>query len=141
MADEFTFYDYIDADGDGTNVISSWLNGEGRDTKAYFAMIMPYLEASSPPHFNDTFWKKPYAELMRNKRGQRWRGFIELRKEIKNVQYRLIGQMQGRNVFLVAHGIHKGQNYITDVSHQTALRRVEQMKNNPAKYRREHEYN
>ena len=140
MASEFTFYDYIDADGDGTNVISSWLNGEGRDAKPHFAVIMPYLEASSPPGFNDTFWKEPYAKLMRNKR-EKWKGFIELRKQAKNVQYRLIGQMEGRTVFLVAHGIHKGQNYTTDVSPQTALRRVQQMKNNPARYRREHEYN
>jgi hypothetical protein len=44
-------------------------------------------------------------------------------------------------MFLVAHGIHKGQNFITDVSPQTALNRVDQMKNNPGKYRREHEYN
>jgi hypothetical protein len=141
MGGGFTFYDYIDADGDGTNLISSWLNGDGRDAKAYFATIMPLLEASSPPGFVDTFWREPYAKLMKNKRGQRWRGFIELRKEIKNIQYRLLGQMQSRSVFLVAHGIHKGQNYTTDVSPQTALNRVEQMKNNLAKYGREHEYN
>jgi hypothetical protein len=140
MADEFTFYDYIDADGDGTNVISSWLNGEGMDAKAHFAMIIPYLEASSPPGFNDTFWRDPYAKLMKNRR-ERWKGFIELRKEAGNVQYRLIGWMEGRSMFLVAHGIHKGQNYVTDVSPQTALRRVAQMKDDPAKYRREHEYN
>jgi hypothetical protein len=72
---------------------------------------------------------------------RQWKGFVEIRTEAKNVQYRILGQMKGRSVFLVACGIHKGQNYSTDVSHQTALNRVHQMENNPAKYRREHEYN
>jgi hypothetical protein len=140
MASNFTFYDYVDADGDGTNVISSWLNGEGRDAKAHFTTIIPLLEASSPPTFQDSFWREPYTKLMRNKK-EEWKGFIELRKEARNVQYRLMARMEGRYVFLVAHGIHKGQHFVTDVSPEVAWRRVEQMQNDPAKYRRDHEYN
>ena len=136
MGSEYTFYDYIDADGDGSNVIKSWLNGDGKDAKVYFTMIIGQLEASPPPRTADSVWGEPYTKLMKDD----WDGFIELRKT-GGVQYRLLAQMQGRSIFLVACGIHKGQKYITDVSPQTASRRVEQMIDNPTRYRREHEYN
>lgn len=130
MDTEYTFYDYIDADGDGSNVIKSWLNGAGKDAKAYFTHIIPYLESSPPP------WITKYTTLMRGD----WDDFIELRKTGK-VQYRLLGKMIYRNIYLVACGIHKDQNYITSVTPATALIRVSQMITNPAKYGREHEYN
>ena len=136
MGSEYTFYDYIDADGGGTNVIKSWLNGVGKESKAYFTRIIPLLEASPPPGVTDSVWKKPYTETMKGE----WSSFIALRKT-GSVQYRLLSQMIDRSVFLVACGIHKEPNYSTDVSPQTALRRVAQMINDPAKYRREHEYN
>ena len=137
MSSEFTFYDYIDADGGGTNIISNWLNSSGKDAKAFFTMVIGQLEASPPPGFSDSVWGSPYTKPMKGK----WDGFIELRKKAKGVQYRILGQMDGRNVFLVAYGIHKKPYYETDVSPQIALQRVNQMKNNPSKYRREHEYN
>ena len=136
MGTEYTFYDYINADGDGTNVIKSWLNGDGKDAKAYFMVKIGHLEASPPPGVTDSVWKDPYTKTMKGK----WGGFIELRKT-GGVQYRLIVQMRGRSVYLVACGIHKGQNYKINVSPQTASRRVEQMIDNPTRYRREHEYN
>jgi hypothetical protein len=135
----FVFYDYIDADGSGVNVIKSWLNGIGKPAKAFFNVIIGQLEASPPPRSKDSVWGEPYTKLMENKKGENWDGFIELRKT-GSIQYRLIAKMQGRSVFLVACGVHKGQNYSTDVSPQTALKRVDQMMNIPAKYRREHEY-
>lgn len=139
MGSEFTFYDYIDADGGGTNVIKSWLNGEGKPAKAHFIMMIPRLEASPPPGWKDSVWVEPHTKLMKDK-DEKWHGFIELRK-LGSVQYRLIARMQDRRVFLVACGVHKERNYRTDVSPQTALSRVTQMTNNPAKYRREHEHN
>jgi hypothetical protein len=134
MGSEFTFYDYIDADGGGDNVIKSWLNGDGRDAKAHFTMMIGQLEASPPPRATDSVWEKPYTERMRGE----WKGFIALRKTGR-VQYRLLAQMRDRNVFLVACGIHKGQHYTTTVTPETASSRVTQMIDNPAKYRREHE--
>ena len=56
MGSEFTFYDYINADGDGTNVINNWLNGDGKKTKAHFNRMIGYLEASPPAGFLDTAW-------------------------------------------------------------------------------------
>ena len=139
MIREFTFYDYIDADGDGTNVIRSWLNGDGKPAKAHFTMMIPRLEASPPLGSKDSVWGEPHTKLMKDK-VEKWHGFIELRK-LGKVQYRLIALMQDRSVFLIACGIHKEHNYRTNASPQTALSRVTQMINNPAKYRREHEYN
>ena len=136
MGSEFTFYDYIDADGGGDNVIKNWLNGDGKDAKAYFTTMIGNLEASPPPGVTDSVWGYPYTKVMKG----RWKGFIELRKA-GSVQYRLLAQMIDRSVFLVACGIHKGKNYTTDVTPRTALSRVTQMINNPARYRREHEYN
>lgn len=136
MGSEFTFYDYIDADGGQDNVIRNWLNGEGKPSKPYFTVIIAHLEASPPPASKDTVWREPYTKLMRGK----WRGFLEIRKKAKNVQYRLLGKMQDRSVFLVGYAIHKDQYYSTDVLPETASKRVAQMINNPAKYRREHEY-
>lgn len=137
MGNEYTFYDYIDADGDGTNVIKSWLNGGGKDAKARFTFIINNLEASPPARTAYSVWTEPYTEVMKRE----WSQFIALRVKVRRVQYRLLAKMVDRNVFLVAYGIHKGKSYETDVMPQTALMRVSQMINNPAKYRRKHEYN
>ncbi len=135
MGKEYTFYDYIDADGGGDNVIKSWLNDGGKDAKAYFLNIIPHLEATPPP------WSNKYVTFMR----RNWKGFIELRKTGKSktgrIQYRILGQVQNRDVYLVAYGIHKGKNqFPTDVPPDRAAIRVSQMMSNPAKYRRKHEY-
>jgi len=137
MGIEYTFYDYIDADGDGTNVIKSWLNGEARDAKAHFSEMIAHLKLSPPPRTQGSFWKRPYVGFMKRE----WDGFIELRKEAGNIQYRLLGKMLQRSVYLVACGTHMGKYYKTDVTPQTALIRVSQMIDNPTKYRRKHEYN
>jgi hypothetical protein len=137
MGSEFTFYDYID--DSGTNVIAVWLNGDGYLAKAFFTNLIPQLESSPPHRFQGSIWKEPHTKPLKNKKGENWEGFIELRKTGK-IQYRLIAKIQDRKVFLVTCGVHKGQNYYTDVAPQTAWLRVDQMINNPAKYRREHEF-
>lgn len=134
MGSEFTFYDYIDADSSGDNVIKSWFNGEGKDAKAHFNRMIGYLEGSPPASSQDSVWRAPYTWPLHRE----WRDFIELRKKVKGVQYRLIGKVEDRKVFLITWGVHKGtwETYITP---QTAKERVTQMKNNPEKYRREHD--
>ena len=105
MGSEFTFYDYIDADGGGANVIKDWLNGEGKPAKAYFTTMISHLEASPPPGLRDSVWHDPFTKTMKGE----WRGFLEIRKTGR-VKYRLLVKMEGRSVFLVAHAIHKDQN-------------------------------
>ncbi|MFC1845793.1 hypothetical protein ACFLYM_00060 [Chloroflexota bacterium] len=56
MGNEFTFYDYIDADGSGSNIIWDWLNGDAKEAKAPFNLIIGYLEASPPAGSQDSVW-------------------------------------------------------------------------------------
>jgi hypothetical protein len=135
MGSEFTFYDYFDADGVGTNIINDWLNGDGKEAKAYFNRTIGYLEGSPPAGFQDTVWRDPYVWPLHNE----WVDFYEIRKKLKKVAYRLIGKVEGRNVFLVTWAYHKGKNWETDITIQTAKERVNQMKNDAVKYRREHD--
>ena len=134
MGNEFTFYDYIDADRSKANVINDWLNGDGREAKAYFNRMIGYLEGSPPAGSQESVWHDPYTRSLRGK----WRDFIEIRKKAKGVQYRLVGKVEGRKVFLVTWGFHKG-TWETDITPQTGKERVAQMKNNPEEYRREHD--
>ena len=135
MDKEYIFYDYVDADGTGRNVIKDWLDGDGRLAYGHFTRMIPILEATPP---GSGTWGDPYVEVMVNKRHRNWDGFIALRKK-KDV-HRIIGKRIGRAVYLVATGIHKGnQRYKTDVSPRTASTRVDQMIAG-AKYRSEHEY-
>jgi hypothetical protein len=130
MSKEFIFFDYIDADGHRDNVIKNWLNGPGKNAKSYFTHILAYLEQTPLP------WIKKYSKSLKGD----WQGFIELRKTGR-VQYRLIGKIVKRNIYLVACGIHKDQRYTTDISPQIASSRVSQMIKEPLTYGREHEYN
>lgn len=130
MVKEFTFYDYIDADGDGSNVIKNWLNGTGNDAKPFFTDIILHLEKTPPP------WITKYTKKMKHE----WSKFIELRKTGR-INYRLIGKMVYRHIYLVTHAIHKDQHYEAGITPQKALERVSQMISNPTKYAREHEYN
>ncbi len=136
MGNILTFYDYIDADGGGVNVIRSWLNGPRKDAKAHFNIKIPYLEASPPHGVSGSNWGRPLTGYMHGD----WKGLFELRGKAKGVQYRLLAKVEDHNVFLVACGTHAGGNYSTDVTPATAKARVSQMIDNPARYRREHEY-
>ncbi len=135
MGTEFTFYDYIDADASGDNLIKNWLNGDGKPAKASFKLRISLLGESPPHGFMDSVWTEEYVKWMRDD----WDGFIELRKSKNNVQYRILGKMIDRHVFLVAWGIHKGRRFKTSITPKTASDRVSQMMNN-AKYMREHDY-
>jgi len=135
MGSVLTFYDYIDADGSGDNVIRSWLNGPGKDAKAHFNIKIPYLEASPPHGVSGSNWGRPITGYMHDE----WKGFVELCDKAKRNQYRILAKVEGREVFLVACGTHSG-TYTTDVTAATAKTRVLQMKADPARYRREHEY-
>jgi len=135
MSNEYTFYDYINADGDGTNVIKSWLNGCGKPSKAGFINLIGGLESSPLRGKQESLWKYPHMKSMKKD----WKGFIELRKEVMRVQYRIIGQKRGRDVLLVACAIHKDQHYDSTVPSRTALNRIGQMISHPARYRSEHE--
>lgn len=131
MSREFIFFDYID---NGNNIIKDWLNGSGSPAKARFNVLTGYLEYSSPPGTNNTFWTRPYTWPLHDN----WDDYFELRRKAHNVEYRLIGKIIVRNVFLVTWGYHKG-SWETNITQQTASERVNRMLTNPG-FRREHEY-
>lgn len=134
MGSEFTFYDYFDADHTGLNMINEWLNGGGKPVKAHFNSVIRYLEASPPAGFQDSVWCAPYTRPLQGK----WKDFIEIRQKVNKVQYRLIAKREGREILLVTWGFHKG-SWETDITPENGKQRVIQMKNNPGKYRREHD--
>ena len=135
MGSEYTFYDYIDTGETGQNIINSWLNGDAKEAKAYFNRIIGYLEGSPPPGSQDSVWHKPYAYPLHNA----WNGFIEIRRKVKGLQYRLIGMIDVRNVLLVTWGYHRGGKWETDITPKTAKERIKQMQSNPIEYRRLHD--
>jgi len=138
MGSQFTFYDYIDAEGSGTNIIKDWLNSEGKEAKARFNRMISYLEESPPAGYRDSVWCDPYVWPLRNE----WKGFKEIRKKVKGVQYRLIGkvvEVKGvRNVYLVTWGYHVGK-WAANITVEEAIDRVNKMNSEPDKYRIEHE--
>ena len=89
MSNVFTFYDYIDANG--INVIKGWLNGDAKLAKNYFNILIPRLAAVAPGA-EGSAWHYPQTKMLKDKK-ERWKGFIEIRKE-GNVQYRLLVQME-----------------------------------------------
>lgn len=133
MGKEFTFYDY--ADESGINLINDWLNGDGKEVKFNFNGIIRWLEESPPAGSQDSLWKKPYIRSLQRE----WKGFKEIRKDVKGLQYRLICKIEERNVFLVTWGYHKGR-WKPDITVQKANDRIDQMKNNLARYGRDHDY-
>ncbi len=138
MGGQFTFYDYVDADGSRTNIINDWLNGEGKEAKAFFNRMIGYLEESPPAGYQDSVWHYPYVWPLHEK----WNGFKEIRKKVKGVQYRLIGKVVEiggvRKVYLVTWGYHK-RKWETNVTSEEAIDRVNRMISEPDKYGREHE--
>ena len=97
--------------------------------------MIGYLENSSPAGSQESVWHSPYVWPLH----EEWKGFIEIRKKVDRVEYRLIGKVENRNVFLVTWGYHKGV-WKTDITHQTAKERIAKMNNKPERYRIEHDY-
>ena len=123
MANEFTFYDYLD---NGVNPILEWLNGYGRPGKANLNNTIKHLQAAPP---NSGVWKYPYTDRLDGE----WNGFSAIRKD-GPVQYRLISARHNRLIFLVACAVHKDQKCTATVTPATASERVKRMKLNLEKY-------
>ena len=133
MGKEHTFYDYIDQAG--ANLIKGWLYSDGNLSRARFNFIINQLEASPPPRFNGSVWSSPYVYSLADD----WKGFLEVRAEVKKKEYRLIGQRQDRNILLITWGYHDGKGWHTDITSGSAKTRVNQMITNIGKYGRAHE--
>ena len=137
MGTQYTFYDYINAQGD--NEILLWLNdvgGRGKDRhklKAQFTRILLHLEGASTGE-----WRRPQFDNLHDECA----GLYEIRKEFKNIPYRLIGfhgpgQAAGTLVF--------GAREINDQFDPSETCRIAQgikalVLSDPSTYRRQHDW-
>ena len=80
MGAEFTFFDYVDADG--VNTIRAWLNGPGRAARAKLNAWLSHLESTSPGQ-----WKRPIVDTLTGECA----GLFEIRASIARQQYRILG--------------------------------------------------
>lgn len=133
MAGEHNFYDYIDADGDGGNIIKDWLNNEGRAARARFIDRLELLSGSRPSGMEDSVWKPPFVKPLTGGIWKKFKDFIETRVKENKIQYRLIGKKIDREIFLVSWGFHDGKGWHTDITPTTAQERATQMIANPRK--------
>ena len=80
MGAEFTFFDYVDANG--VNTIRAWMDGPGRAARAKFNTWLGHLEATAPGE-----WKRPIVDTLT---GDCF-GLFEVRASIERHQYRILG--------------------------------------------------
>src|SRR3990167_2146209 len=80
MGAEFTFYDYVDADGQ--NVIHKWLQSIPKGAKAKFNNRLRHLEATPPGQ-----WTRPLVETLDG----HCAGLFEVRVAVGRIQYRILG--------------------------------------------------
>ena len=130
MGSDFTFYDYLDADTGGENIIHSFLNGQTKRVKAWANSMIRHLEASPL-----STWSEPYTKKLTGE----WGGFFEIRKQGKNTRVRLVFKIEKRDVFLVATGFHRSKWEVSITPNQ-AMQRVRQMTEHPELYRRPHDH-
>jgi len=137
MGSQYTFYDYINSQGE--NETLQWLKsigGRGKDRdklKAKFAVKLLYLEGTHPSN-----WQRPFIDSLSGECS----GLYEIRAEFNKVQYRLIGfhnheRATGTLVF--------GAKEIGDkFDPPDTCRRAQAIKtlveSNPTKYRSAHDY-
>lgn len=76
----WTFYDYVDEDGD--NSIHRWLNTEGKEAKAKFNLWIRHLEATEPGR-----WCRPLVDTLTDE----CQGLFEIRVKVAGMNYRLLG--------------------------------------------------
>lgn len=137
MGAEYTFYDYIN--GNGENEILQWLNsigGQGKDrhkAKAAFTERLLGLEGTPTGE-----WRRPPVDMLHGDCA----GLYEIRKEIKNVQFRLIGfhgPNQGTGTLIFGAKEVNGRFDPRDT-----CRRAQEIKalveSNPSAYRRVHDW-
>ncbi len=126
----FIFYDYLDADSGGENVIRSFLDRCEKSTKAFLNSMIRHLEASP-----FSTWREPYTKPLDGA----WEGFFEIRKQGRKTRARLVFKIENRQVFLVATGFHRSR-WQVDITPAVAKQRVCQMTEHPELYRRRHDF-
>jgi hypothetical protein len=137
MGTQYTFYDYVAAQGE--NGILRWLNsigGRGKDghkAKIAFTIILQHLEGT-----NTGEWKRPYCDMLHGPCS----GLYEIRKEFKNIPYRLIGfHGPGQGTGTLVFGAREvAGEFEPSNTCQMAQRIKALVESDPSRYRREHDW-
>ena len=131
MGAQFTFYDYCVGD---RNFIREWLD-QHPAADAHFTERINKLAASPP---GSPMWRRPRIAPLHVDCD----GLFELRVEVGNVQYRLIGDYGpgARTFTLVAGAVEQGGQFNPLAVCDQAQTRMAEVIANPSAYRREHEF-
>ena len=137
MGSQYTFYDYINAQGE--NEILQWLHnvgGRGKNgIKFRAAFTERLLGLEGTPQVD---WSRPPAAVLHGDCA----GLYEVRKEIKNVQYRLIGfHGPGEATGTLVFGAREvNDKFVPSNTCQIAQEIKALVLSNPGVYRREHDW-
>ena len=130
MGREFTFFDYMDANG--VNTIKSWLDGPGKAVKAKLNNVLWHLEAVSPGQ-----WKRPFVDTLTDECA----GLFEIRASISHVQYRILGfHGPGQRLLTLALCIRKLDDEVPVDDCREALSIKEIVETPPFERRVEHDF-
>jgi hypothetical protein len=130
MGTEFTFFDYLDADG--INTIKVWLDGPGKTVKAKVNNWLRHLEATPPGD-----WKRPLVDTLTDECA----GLFEIRVEKSHLQYRILGfHGPGQRLPTLGLGIRKPDDEVPVEDCMEALRIKELVEVQPGSRRVEHDF-
>ena len=130
MSAEFTFFDYVDADG--INTIRAWMDGPGRAARAKFNNRLRNLEAAPPGD-----WSRPYVDTLTGECA----GLFEVRVRVSRQQYRILGfHGPGQRLPTLALCITKAGNEVPPEECSRALRIKDAVEAQPLERRERHDF-
>ncbi len=132
MGSEFTFYDFVDEQGE--NIVYAWLQQEiPRQAKEKFDSRMTLLEALPPGQWGTG------SRLVDTLTDGMCDGLFEIRVAYRRKQYRILGKHRGRQPTLL-HCFVKPGAAVSQKDCAIAYNNREIMEADPARHRVEHVY-
>lgn len=131
MGAEFTFYDFVD--GQGENAVYSWLQEIPKGAKQKFDSRMRHLEALPPGQWGTA------SRLVDTLTDGACDGLFEIRVPLRRKQYRILGAHNGREPTLLHCFVKRGAA-VAQAHCERAHRNRELMEADPARHRVEHVY-
>jgi hypothetical protein len=129
MGSEFTFYDFVEEQGE--NTVYKWLQEIPTGAKEKFDSRMGHLEATPRGQ-----WRRPLVDTVTDRACD---GLFEIRVQLKRRQYRILGAHNGREPNLL-HCFVKPGAAVPQADCQRAHRNRELVVADPARHRVEHVY-
>ena len=129
MGAEFTFYDYLEAEG---NIIYPWLKAQPSTVRAKLNKWLLHLEGTGPGQ-----WKRPLVDTLTG----HCPGLFEVRAGESHMQYRILGcRGPGERSPTLLHGFVKADKKVSEGDCDIALARKEVLYRDPDNHREIHRY-